>query len=166
MENVHLRILSWDQFHQKIHKLAKKVQDSDFEPEVIAGIGFGGIIPATTLYFAIPEVKFRILYPDKYGNLETENIKELENRRVLLVDDLVISGDSLSATRTKILESGATDIRTACVYCTPGYEELDFCHRMLEPDERIVFPWYTCPDDKGVKVFKYVGRFGKYEPNI
>ena len=78
MENVHLRVLSWDQFHQKVFALAKKVQESDFEPEVIAGIGFGGIIPATTMYFAVPEVKFRILYPDKYGNLELENIKELE----------------------------------------------------------------------------------------
>lgn len=146
--------------------LSSMVQDSDYEPEIIAGIGFGGIIPATTLYFAMPEVKFRILYPDKYGNLEKENIEELVGKRVLLVDDLAISGDSLSATKKKVLDNGASDIRTACIFCSPTYHELDFFIRKLDSDERIVFPWYTCPDEKGVKVFKYVGRYGKHEPNI
>lgn len=166
MENVHLRVLSWDCFHQKIFALAKMVLESDFEPEIIAGIGFGGIIPATTMYFAMPEVKFRILYPDKYGNLEKENIEELVGKRVLLVDDLAISGDSLSATKKRILENGAVEIRTACLYRTATYEELDFYTKVLDSDERIVFPWYTCPDEEGVKVFKYVGRYGKHEPNI
>lgn len=164
MEDIHLKVISWNQFHSEVFELAGKIRMSGYQPDMIVGIGFGGIIPATTLYFALPETKFRILYPSRYGGVELEHFKDMEDKKILLVDDLAITGDSLNDVKNRIVESGAQNVLTACLYCSENYEGLDYYIRRLLSEELVVFPWYTSNDDNGLKIFKYHGRFGKHEP--
>lgn len=160
----YLSVIGWDQVHHDVHKLAEEIMDSEFEPDVIVGVGYGGIIPSTLMYFALPEVKFRIAYPKASNHEVIEPLPELKGRKVLLVDDLAISGDSLMEIKQQILNEGATSIVAACLYCSPEYHDLDHFIRRLEPGELIVFPWYTVKEPSRIKVFKYKNRFGKHEP--
>jgi hypothetical protein len=161
-----LRVISWEQVQNDVFTLADRIQESGPLPEVIIGIGYGGIIPATMLYFALPEVHFRITYPTKSRRGPVEPIEGLEGKRVLLMDDLAITGDSLTEIRGEMARLGAAEVTAACLFCSLDYEGLEFFVRRLEPEERIVFPWYAQYGPGGVDVYKFKQRFGKYEPNI
>lgn len=166
MKRVFLRVVSWEQVQNDVFALAERIQESGTLPEVIIGIGYGGIIPATMLYFALPEVHFRITYPAKSRRGPVEPIEGLEGKRVLLMDDLAITGDSLTEIRKEMDRLGAAEVTAACLYCSQDYEGLEFFVRRLEPEERIAFPWYAQHGAGGIDVFEFKQRFGKFEPNI
>lgn len=160
----YLSVVSWEQVHADVYTLARAVQHAGVAIDALVGIGYGGIIPATLMYFALPEARFRIAYPSKSKHAFIEPLEGIEGKRVLLVDDLAITGDSLSEIREEVRAQGAVDITTACLYCSDNYDALDFFVRRLHPRERVVFPWYTVTDGEALKIFKFKDRFGKHEP--
>ena len=160
----YLNVLTWVQVHNDVLQLTESITQSDYEPNVIVGIGYGGIIPATLLYFALPEVKFRIAYPKASNHGLIEPLSDVSGKKVLLADDLAITGDSLMEIRDEVLREGASQVRTACLYASAHYDGLDYCTRTLEQGELVVFPWYTEQNNTSLKVFEYKNRFGKHEP--
>ncbi len=160
----YLNILAWESVHADVGTLAGQIEASGYKPDLILGIGQGGIIPSTLLYFALPEARFRIVYPKASDPGAVEPPSDVAGRRVLLADDLAITGDSLLEVKNTIAALGPAEIRTACLYASTGYAGLDYLVRNLDPMERIVFPWYCGVDVDGVRVYKYKERFGKHEP--
>jgi len=160
----YLSVIDWQQVHNDVYKLAVMVMGSGFSPDIIIGIGFGGIIPSTLFYFVHPEVKFRIVYPKSSSNGIIEPISGIEGKKVLLMDDLAITGDSLMGIKEKIRGQGAKEVRSACLYQSEDYNGLDFFIRKLEQGELIVFPWYAFKEENQWKIFEYRNRFGKHEP--
>ena len=163
-EKQYLNVIDWDQLHCDVYALANMVIDSGYRPDVIIGIGYGGIIPSTLFYFAHPEVEFKIAYPKSSANGFIEPLEGLEGKKALLVDDLAITGDSLSEIKKSIVGFGASELKTACLYCSNDYNDLDYFVRHIEESERIVFPWYALKDAGHLKIFEYRDRFGKHEP--
>ena len=163
--NSYLRVLTWDQVHSAIFELAGSIVKSNYKPDLIIGIGYGGIIPSTLMYFVLPEVEFTILYPGKKLESGIDQIENLEGKNVLVVDDLANSGDSLQATLDMIKAKKPKEVKAACLFCSESYDKLDYFTRHILPNELLVFPWYRCDgDSKGMKILKYRGRFGKHEP--
>ena len=162
----YLNVVTWERVHADVFALAAQITDSGFVPDVIVGIGYGGIIPSTLLYFALPEVRFRIAYPKASNHGVIEPLAGLEGRKVLLADDLAITGDSLMEIKGQVRRQGAAEIVAACLYCSKDYDGLDHHVRCLEPGELIVFPWYTLRNGEDLHVFKYKDRFGKHEPIV
>ena len=164
MDRIFLNVIDWEQLHCDVYTLAEQVMRSDYVPDIIIGIGYGGIIPSTLFYFAHPEVEFRIAYPKSRANGYIEPLPGLDGKKVLLVDDLAITGDSLGEIKKRIIEFGAAELKSACLYCSQDHHDLDYFVRRIEPGERIVFPWYALKDSGHLKVFEYRDRFGKHEP--
>ena len=146
---VDYEIVSWDQSYQMTFYLFEKITEDEFFPDVIVGIARGGWIPARLL-------------ADFYGNRRTANIKiefydntsrasddpiitqeiseNVENKIVLVVDDVADSGKSLIAAMEHIKNMNPKEIRTATLY----YKK----HSILKPDYYIretqswvVYPW-------------------------
>ncbi|MCG3222586.1 MAG: phosphoribosyltransferase [Candidatus Heimdallarchaeota archaeon] len=146
---VDYEIVSWDQSYQMTFYLFEKITDDEFFPDVIVGIARGGWIPARLL-------------ADFYGNKRTANIKiefydntsrvsddpiitqeiseDVENKVVLVVDDVADSGKSLIAAVEHVKNKNPKEIRTATLY----YKK----HSILKPDYYIretqswvVYPW-------------------------
>lgn len=146
---VDYEIVSWDQSYQMTFYLFEKITEDEFFPDVIVGIARGGWIPARLL-------------ADFYGNRRTANIKiefydntsrasddpiitqeiseNVENKIVLVVDDVADSGKSLIAAMEHIKNKNPKEIRTATLY----YKK----HSILKPDYYIretqswvVYPW-------------------------
>ncbi len=142
-------IVSWDQSYQMTFYLFEKMTEDNFYPEIIVGIARGGWIPARLL-------------ADFYGNRRTANIKiefynntsratdnpiitqeiseKVEDKIVLIVDDVADSGKSLMAAIEHIKVMGAREIRTATLY----YKK----HSIIKPEyyiketkSWIVYPW-------------------------
>jgi len=146
---VEYEIVSWDQSYQMTFYLFEKMAEDNYYPDIIVGIARGGWIPARLL-------------ADFYGNRRTANIKiefynntsrasdnpiitqeiseKVENKVVLIVDDVADSGKSLIAAVEHIEEMGAKEIRTATLY----YKK----HSIIKPEYYIneteawiVYPW-------------------------
>lgn len=162
----YLNVVDWQTVHADVYTLAAKIQADNFKPDLIIGIGYGGIIPSNLLYFALPETQYRVAYPLSSAPEGIEPLKEaeLKGKRVLVADDLAITGDSLTEICNGLRCHDVAALATACLYCSPGYNHLDYVVRNLEPGERIVFPWYTHRQGGDLRVFKYKERFGKHEP--
>jgi hypoxanthine phosphoribosyltransferase len=65
--------------------------------------------------------------------------RELKGRRVLIVDDVAASGDTLGMATTLARKVGAREVMTACLVARPEGYVPDFC--ALSTQAVMVFPW-------------------------
>ena len=164
MKREYLNVMEWEGLHRDVTNLSDQIVSDGFDFDLMIGIGYGGIVPSTLLYFALPEIDFTIVYPTSSSTEGLGALPPLEGRKVLLVDDLAITGDSLTEIRKGLREMGPTKLETAVLYRSADYADVEFCVRTLDAEERIVFPWYYRPGDGATHVMKYKNRFGKHEP--
>jgi hypothetical protein len=139
----------WDEIYAMLLDLASRIKQSGFRPDLIVGVSRGGWVPG------------RIL-SDMLANAHTANVKiefyvgigkttrqpivtqpiseEIYQKRVLVVDDVADTGESLLVALDHVKERGAGDIRTVTIYHKP--------HSKFKPDFFakttslwIIFPW-------------------------
>jgi len=64
----------------------------------------------------------------------------VENLKILVVDDVADTGETLKELRQRIIEKGASKVEIATLYVKPWRKvEIDYYSR--ETDKWIVFPW-------------------------
>ncbi|MCI4066371.1 hypothetical protein MRQ36_28985 [Micromonospora sp. R77] len=159
------RDLQWPQFRGAVSDLARSIDRSDFIPEVIVALSDRGAmvahlvvrelrkqLPIITVgylgssadsvelpgYKALAGAKSSVYLPDR--------LAELNHRRVLLVDDFVMSGDGLIRARSEMFSSGFTAerVRSASVVATRlsivNKKGPDFYAREVR-DFDFRFPW-------------------------
>jgi len=141
-----MRKLTWQDIDRCVRVLASKVKA--YRPDVVIGIARGGLIPAVMLSHLLrTEFDFvRILfYTDIEKHLERPLLLKpvtirLQNKRVLIVDDVVDTGKTMQVAIEHVRHCGAMDVRTAALCCktrtlrTPDYY-VEFV------DHWVVFPW-------------------------
>ena len=140
---------SWDRIYDMLLDLAVRIKESGFQPDLIVGVSRGGWIPG------------RIL-SDLLGNAHTANLKiefyvgiaqtgrkpvvtqpvseEILNKRVLVVDDVADTGESLLVALEHVRGRDAAEIKTVTIFYKP--------HSKFKPDffaettgHWIIFPW-------------------------
>jgi len=140
---------TWDDIYDMLLDQAIRIKQSGFQPDLIVGVSRGGWIPG------------RIL-SDLLGNAHTANVKiefyvgigqtsrkpvvtqpiseEISSKRVLVVDDVADTGESLLVALEHVRERHAGETRTVTVYHKP--------HSKFKPDffaettsHWIIFPW-------------------------
>jgi len=128
--------------------LADQIRKADFNPDVIVGVARDGWSPAhvTSDLLENPELanvkaKFYLgVAKTKSEPVITQPVSvSMDGKKVLIVDDVVDTGKSLSLVRLHSKEQGATDVNATIFYkpwsvVTPDLYELKTSHR-------IVFPW-------------------------
>lgn len=150
--------LSWADFDKAVGTLARSIQKS-FKPEVVVGVAHGGVFVGGALSSALGCEFFPVRIsrrsrdkasapgakkPPKAlaGNkpkLSGEMPKELKGRRVLIVDDVAASGDTLELATSLALKAGAKTVETACLVTRPQGFTPD--HYALPTEALVVFPW-------------------------
>jgi len=139
----------WDEIYDMLLNLATRIKRSGFQPDLIVGVSRGGWIPGRVL-------------SDLLGNAHTANVKiefyvgigqtsrkpvvtqpiseEIANKRVLVVDDVADTGESLIVALEHVRERSAGEIKTVTIYHKP--------HSKFKPDffaettsHWIIFPW-------------------------
>ena len=145
-----MRKLSWEQAEKAIEELGDKIKVSGFKPNYIIGITTGGLIP---LYFLAKQLDIDNILTVSASSYEKDKRKEtvitylpeidLKNKKVLLVDEIAETGESLKKMKEAIVKKYKVgEIKTATI----GVNK-DKC--TFEPDywiitERggwVVFPW-------------------------
>jgi hypothetical protein len=138
--------LSWDVFGELCRALAFKVA-RDFTPDVVIGIARAGAIPGAVVA-SILRVDF---YSMKISRREGDEVvrerpavlsaapPQARGRRVLLVDELASSGDTLRLGLAAVRDVSPREVRTAASFVRPRGFKPDYF--ALETDQIVVFPW-------------------------
>ena len=137
--------LTWVRFDSLIQELSRRVRT--FKPEAVVGVAHGGVFVGGALAGAL-RVEFfpvritrrsRDAVKRKSPRLLGEMPEELEGLRVLIVDDVAASGDTLEVAKMLATQRGAKAVLTACLVARDeGYRPDHFA---IETDELVVFPW-------------------------
>lgn len=138
--------LSWFDFDRCVYTLARALT-LRFKPQVIVGLAHGGLFVGRALASAL-KVEFHAVRlarrrrergPGAVTGIGEDLPTGLEGRRVLVVDDVAASGDSLELALRLARAAGAAKVCTAALVCRPAGYEPDFCARRTA--NVIVFPW-------------------------
>ncbi len=131
--------------------LARRILRSGFVPDVIVGISRGGWVPARVLcdllnapvlasigvafYTGVGEVGRRPMLTQPLS-------VAVLGKKVLLVDEVADTGESLKLAKEQLVTEGAKEVRTVTMYTKPwSIIEPDFHEK--KTSSWIVFPWET-----------------------
>ncbi len=137
--------MSWASFDRLVQQLAKSA--GRFDPDAIVGVAHGGVFVGGALASAMQ----REFYPVRLsrrsrdrglrGSPKLSGVmpKELKGKKVLIVDDIASSGDTLQLATAHAKSVGAVKVGTAALVCRPHGFQPDF--HALKEDTFFVFPW-------------------------
>ncbi len=139
--------MSWEFFGELCRVLALKVAQAGYIPEIVVGIAKAGVIPGA--------VVASILRCDFYSlkisrDLGAERVRarpkilsaaplEAKGRRVLIVDEICTSGETLRIALNAMRQVGPAEMYTATSLVKHGGYRPDFY--ALETEATVVFPW-------------------------
>ncbi|MEM2881736.1 MAG: phosphoribosyltransferase [Candidatus Bathyarchaeia archaeon] len=121
-------VLSWDEVYDLCIRLADKIRESGFSPDVIVGIARGGWIPARVLSDLLdnPNVmNMRIQFYIDIGKTEKKPTivqpldGSIRGKAILIVDDVADTGSSLRLAIEHAKELGAREVRVATLHYKP-----------------------------------------------
>jgi hypoxanthine phosphoribosyltransferase len=145
---VGIRPISWEDFHGICKALAVAV--SRFEPEIILAVGRGGYYPGTLLAHMLRveiwpvRLSRRVDDIVKYGSPRwlVEPPPTVKGRRVLVVDEICSTGETLTKVKGVAHSLGAVAVRSAVLYAhswgvpVPDYIGLITDALLLNPWDR------------------------------
>ena len=138
--------LSWELFGELCRALAVRVAH-DYRPELVIGLATAGVMPAATMATML-QTDFEAMKVTRrergqvvhaYPRVLSPTPVAARGRRVLIVDEITTSGDTLRLALAAVREVGPAEVRTATSFVRPGGYRPDY--HALETDALIVFPW-------------------------
>jgi hypoxanthine phosphoribosyltransferase len=132
-------------FGELCRALALKVA-RDYNPQVVVGIARAGVIPAAVVA-SILRVDF---YSLKISRKDGDEVRErpailsaaprqAQGKRVLIVDEITTSGDTLRLALAAVRDVHPAEVRTATSFAkTTGYKP---DYSALTMNAQVIFPW-------------------------
>jgi len=141
-----VRELSWKSFDALSLELARGLA-STWEPEAVVGVAKGGVFVGGAVASALK----RDFYPVRISRRSRDQVvrtepkafgtmpRELRGKRVLIVDDVAASGETLQLAIKLAKRAGAAEVKTAALAVKPKGYRPDFF--AMETEDLMVFPW-------------------------
>lgn len=145
------KIVTWGEIESWCNVLREKIKEN-YRPEAIIGLARGGLVPARILsdsllikdLYAVKTEHWGITAAmDGKAVLKDSGKLEVEGKKVLIVDDITDTGESMQIATEFLREMGPTEIKTATM--------LHISHSKTVPDyyaEEVPtdnWTWYTFP---------------------
>lgn len=138
--------LSWEMFGELCRALAVKVA-AGYDPEVVVGVARAGVIPGAVVASMMRKDFFSLRISRREGeqvvrqrpSILSAAPSQARGRRVLIVDEITTSGDTLRLALAAVRDMGPSEVRTATCFVRPqGYKPDYFA---LATDDTIAYPW-------------------------
>jgi len=149
VSELEFEIPSWDQIYELLLNLATRVRSNGFKPDVIVGVSRGGWPPARVISDLLGNPRLANVTAEFYvGVAETKGKPiitqpvsvSVKGKKVLVVDDVADTGESLRLVRAHLGEQGATEVKIATIYYKPWSVIIpDYYEK--ETSSWIIFPW-------------------------
>jgi uncharacterized protein len=139
--------LSWEFFGELCRVLAVKVATDQYRPDVVIGIAKAGVIPGAVVA-SILRCDFYSLKISRDTGGERTRVrpkilsaapKEAAGQRVLVVDEICTSGETMRIALNALRQVGPAEVRTATSLVKIGGYKPDYY--ALETGSTVVFPW-------------------------
>lgn len=136
--------ISWDEFHQDVKNLCKKIKDTGQEFNKIVAISRGGFIPAGIIAYELNIRNSAVINISTYVGSKHLKLNEVDNpksvgtvdEKTLIVDDISDSGQTFEVMR-RTFPNG----KFVTVYAKErGASQADIFERIV-PEKWLVFPW-------------------------
>lgn len=149
-------LISWNRFASLARRLAFKIRDAGFQPDLIIAIARGGYAPARALADYLGVMNMASIKVEHYRgpHKAAETVirhglpENIEGRRVLIVDDVSDTGDTyeVAIPHVKSRLPGA-EVRTAVLlHKAVCPMQPDFCARKVLKWRWIIYPWAVIED--------------------
>lgn len=147
---------TWDDVYDLARGLAYRVADDRFRPDLLVAIGRGGYTPGRLLADFLHRKALTAFRIEHYtagaekqaqarvvGSLD----EDLSGLRVLVVDDVNDSGETLETAVGFVRERGAAAVKTAVLQqkTTTGFAA-DYAAQRVEEWRWIIYPWAVIED--------------------
>lgn len=138
--------LSWEVFGELCRALALKVAKS-YDPEIIIGVAKAGVIPGAVIASMMRRDFFSLKITRREGgrvvrqrpSILSAAPRQARGRRVLIVDEITTSGETLRMALAAVRDVGPTEVRTATSFArTRGYQP---DYHALATDATLIYPW-------------------------
>lgn len=138
--------ISWNDFHSLCKGLAAAI--APFQPEIILPIGRAGYYPGTLLAHILLADVYPVRLSRRVNDVVVHESPQwlleppqlVANRRVLVVDEIASTGETISLVVEKVRSMGAQAIRSAVLYAhAKGANVPDYIG--LISDALILNPW-------------------------
>lgn len=133
--------ISWNEFQKDVLSLVSKIQEIN-EFDSILAVARGGLVPAGIIASELDIRKIDVVSIESYKDKEKGNHiihkhSNLDDKNILVIDDLSDSGDTLRLIKTQYPHA-----TVATVYVKPaGIDAVDLYIREVKQEKWIVFPW-------------------------
>jgi hypoxanthine phosphoribosyltransferase len=139
---------TWRRLYLMLLGQAEKIRESSFKPDIIIAVSRGGWLPARVLADLLEAGLGNVRVEFYLGVGETRKAPVLTQsasvavagKKVLVVDDVADSGESLKLVKAHVLQQGAKEARIATVYYKP-WSGVKPEFYVLETRRWVVFPW-------------------------
>jgi hypothetical protein len=135
--------------------LARKIKESAYTPDVLLAISRGGLVPARTIADFMLKRKLLCIQAEHWdvGVTLPEKVKitsttaNLKSKKVLVIDDVADTGDTLFEVAQHLRKQGASTVKTAVLhYKKTSTFKPDYYAEEMEEWQWIVYPWSIYED--------------------
>ena len=153
-------IVSWDQACRLGRKIARKIRASGFVPDIVIGVARGGLVPARIVCDFLHQKDLTSIKVEHWGiavNHGTARIKfplpeeiDISGKKILIVDDVVDTGDSYHVILDHITKRYPAEVKTAVLqYKTCSTIIPDYWGEKHDAWKWIIYPWALYEDMTG-----------------
>jgi len=153
-------IVSWDKAYRLGRKIARKIRASGFVPDIVIGIARGGLVPARILCDLLNQKDLISIQTEHWGIASlhgTARIKfplpeqiDISGKKILIVDDVVDTGDSYHVILDHINMRSPAEVKTAVLqYKTCSTFVPDYWGEKHDAWKWIIYPWALNEDMAG-----------------
>jgi hypothetical protein len=149
LEKLSFLLLTWDEVQKLSEKVSDKIKKSGFKPDLIVAVSRGGFDPARIISdqldirrLACVQVSYYVgvnMTSDEPKVIHPLNV-DVSNFRVLVIDDVADSGESLKLIKKYVNSYNPILVKTATLHYKPWsiYRPDYFAE---EVEDWIVYPW-------------------------
>ncbi len=157
-ENYECEMMSWEQFSDLAEGLAELIKN-DYKPEIIVGLTRGGWAPARVLcdHLGIKNLaSLKVEHwgitatPDGSAKIKGDLNADVRDKKVLVVDDLTDTGDSMALAVNYIKSLKPVEVRTAVLLNIKGSKFVPDYYVKEIDWKWVIFPWNFFEDMKNI----------------
>lgn len=158
-EKMRCELVSWSVVQRLCQQLAMLIKTSHYQPDIIIAIGRGGYVPARLLcdyldIMALTSIKIEHYLSgsekQKQAVIRYPLHADIKDQRVLLVDDVNDSGDTLEIAIQHLQSFQPGEIRTAVIHhkTTTRFPVNYYACKIIKW-RWLIYPWAVCEDIAG-----------------
>ncbi len=150
-ETFECQVVSWDEAYQLERSLASRIKSSGYRPDLIIAIGRGGFVPARVVCDLLLHTQLTSIRIERWGvaarKLERATIRfplsvSILDAKVLVIDDVTDTGDTLSAALEYLWGMQPEDVKTGVLHHKISSRvKPDYCVEVVQRWRWIVYPW-------------------------